>query len=125
MRIRFAYTALQVRNLDESERFYREVLGMSMVLRKPVEETDGEMCVLRSGRNTLELNWYRSAVVRRGSTLDHLAFEVETLPGFRRLAKELQSKGIRIHEYLETRSWERFFVEDPDGNWVEVYARKK
>lgn len=122
--IRFVYTALQVKNLDKSVKFYTETLAMRIIARKPVKETNGEMCVLGSGKNRLELNWYGDENVQWGNTLDHLAFEVEPFPAFRRLIKELKAKGVRLHEYLETENWDRFFVEDPDKNWIEVYSRK-
>src|SRR5437867_1105448 len=97
---------------------------MTVVVRKPVKETDGEMCVLTSGRNQLELNWYKNAAVRKGNTLDHLAFEVRPFSAFQRLITTLENQGTKIHEYLETDVWDRFFIEDPDGNWVEIYAKK-
>jgi len=124
LNIKFAYTALQVKDLDESVKFYTEVLGMTMVVRKPVKQTDGEMCILKSGRNKLELNWYRNATVRKGNSLDHLAFEVKPFKTFQSLTKKLEVEGIKVHEYLETERWDRFFIEDPDGNWIEIFSRK-
>ena len=125
LNIRLAYTALQVKDLVKSVKFYTEVLGMTVVTRKSVKQTDGEMCILRSGRNKLELNWYRNAVVRRGNPLDHLAFEIGPFSAFQRFGESLRAEGTRLHEYLETDSWDRFFIKDPDGNWIEIYARKK
>jgi len=120
----FAYTAIQVEDIDAAEKFYTSILGMRRVVRKKVSETRGEMCVLKSARNALELNWYEDAVPRKGSNLDHLAFEVQTIGRFRRLMRSLRAKKIEIHDYLATKGWDRFFIEDPDGNWIEIYARK-
>jgi catechol-2,3-dioxygenase len=124
MRIRFVYTALQVKDLTRSAKFYTEVLGMKTIDRKRVKETNGEMCWLGSGRNVLELNSYEGATTRRGANLDHLAFEVSPFSSLPSLSKDLQGRGIKIHERLATEKWERFFIEDPDGNWIEVFSRK-
>jgi catechol-2,3-dioxygenase len=97
---------------------------MRRLVRKKVRETRGEMCILKSGGNALELNWYAGAPIRKGNNLDHLAFEVQGIGKFRRLMRSLKGKKIRIHDYLATKSWDRFFIEDPDRNWIEIYARK-
>jgi catechol-2,3-dioxygenase len=122
--VRFAYTALQVASIDASEEFYTSIFGMQRLLRKKVSETKGEMCVLKSGSGSLELNWYEKALLKKGNNLDHLAFEVQTIEEFRRLMRRLRAKKIGIHEYLETNGWNRFFITDPDRNWVEVFVRK-
>jgi catechol-2,3-dioxygenase len=124
MGIRFVYTALQVNDIDASEKFYTTILGMQKSVRKRVKETQGEMCVLKSGANVLELNWYDDAAVKKGDNLDHLAFEVDARGEFRRLMRTLRAKGIEVREYLETEGWNRFFTRDPDGNSVEIYVRK-
>jgi len=120
----FAYTAIQVEDIDASEKFYTSILGMRRLVRKKVSETRGEMCVLKSGGNELELNWYEGVPLRKGNNLDHLAFEVRGVGEFRRLMRSLKAKKIEIHDYLATKGWDRFFIEDPDGNWIEIYARK-
>jgi catechol-2,3-dioxygenase len=123
--IRFAYTAIQVQDMDASERFYTSILGMRRRTRKKVKETKGEMCVLESGRGVLELNWYQDADLKKGENLDHLAFEVEGVREFSRLIQELKAKKIEVHNYLRTIRWDRFFIQDPDGNWIEIFVRKK
>lgn len=124
MGVRFAYTALQVYSIDASEEFYTSILGMRRLVRKKVSETKGEMCVLKSGKNILELNMYDQAAIKKGNNLDHLAFEAQTIAEFHRLMRELKAKKIEIHEYLETKGWNRFFIADPDRNWIEVFVRK-
>jgi catechol-2,3-dioxygenase len=122
--IKFAYTALQVEDVDASEKFYVSILGMRRAVRKKVEETKGEMCVLKSGRCAVELNRYEDAARKKGNNLDHLAFEVETMAEFRRLMRNLRARKIEIQDYLETKGWNRFFIQDPDDNWIEIFVRK-
>ncbi len=100
------------------------ILGMRKMVRKKVKETKGEMCVLKSGENILELNWYEDAPAKKGENLDHLAFEVEAVGEFRRLMRKLRARGFEVQDYLETKGWNRFFTRDPDGNSIEVYIRK-
>ena len=121
MKTSFVYTALKVRNLDKTLKFYTSILGMELLVRKHVEQTNGEMCVLKGGTNRLELNHYKGQRVKKGTNLDHLAFETDQ---FHALLKRLKRRHVRVHEYLETEKWDRFFLADPDGNWIEVYHRK-
>jgi catechol-2,3-dioxygenase len=106
--------------MNRSARFYTSVFGMKQILRKKVKETNGELCVLKSGCNTLELNQYFDQPFKRGGTLDHLAFQVSNLRTF---MKKVQGMSLNIHDFLETKKWKRCFVDDPDGNWIEVYQR--
>jgi catechol 2,3-dioxygenase-like lactoylglutathione lyase family enzyme len=122
MKMRFAYTAIQVENISRSVAFYTSILGMKRVLRKKVKETNGEMCVLKSGRGILELNQYFDLPSNRGGALDHLAFQASGLEGFMKSARDA---GLEVHDLLITKRWKRCFVDDPDGNWVEVYQRLK
>src|SRR5437867_8885917 len=100
MRYTLAYVGIQVRNLERSISFYRDVLGMRVVRRQHVPETDGEWAELRSaGSNQLlELNCYPdgskffAGPQRNGDELHHIAFyshDVE--PAY----LELLSKGAR------------------------------
>ena len=120
--LRFGYVAIQVEEMARSVKFYTSILGMKQIVRKKVKETNGEMCVLRSGSGTLELNQYFGSPFNRGGTLDHLAFQVSSLVRFMKKARDA---GLSTHDYLETKNWKRCFIDDPDGNWIEVYQRLK
>jgi len=126
MRYTLVYVGIQVRDMDRSISFYRDVLGMQVVRRQHVPETGGEWAELRSigSKQMLELNWYPNASrffagpYRNGDELDHIAFECEDVE---RAYRELLEKGARPGHppFAEGNSW-LAYVEDPDGIWIEL-----
>jgi len=126
MRFTLAYVGIQVRDLERSISFYRDVLGMRVVRRRRVPETGGEWAELRSAgsKQLLELNWYPdgskffAGPYRNGDELDHIAFECEDVE---RAYRELLANGARAGHppFAEGESW-LAYVEDPDGIWIEL-----
>jgi len=121
--VKFTYTGIEVRNMDESIRFYTEVMKMRLLDRHTIPETDGEVAALQSdGSNQiLELNHYPSHAKKYliGDALDHLAFEVNSVDSE---MERLNRLGYKTRRALEKRA--KFvvgFVEDPNGIWLELY----
>ncbi len=129
MHYTLGYFGIQVRDMDRSIVFYRDVLGMELQGRSKVAETAGELANLKSkdSDQLLELNWYPEksshfkGPYRNGDELDHLAFGCEDVP---RAYKELLSKGAKpgLPPFLEGGTWLAYVV-DPDGIWIELYPR--
>ncbi len=114
-----------MRDLDRSIAFYRDVFGMRVLFRMRIRRQRGEVAVLRSprGHQKLELNWYEpgsryATPYARGEGLDHLAFRT---PDLTKAMAELRRRGIKIVDrYVGPRGGSWCYVEDPDGNWVEI-----
>ncbi len=129
MRYTLRYFGIQVRDIDRSLGFYRDLLGMEVLRRERVAETRGEWAELRSGGSdhVLELNWYPEGSpyfkgpYRNGDELDHVAFECEDVA---RAYAELLAKGAKpgLPPFLEAHTWLAYVV-DPDGIWVELCAK--
>jgi lactoylglutathione lyase len=128
MTFRFAYTGIRVKDMDESIRFYTEVLGMTLVERDTTPPTKGEVATLRSAgsEQTLELNFYQEesafwAPYSNGEDLDHLAFRVEdvraAVEGLRRSGFEVLVEPYSIGE------WSEAYVRDPNGIWIELLEK--
>ena len=126
---RFRYTAIRVHRLEESVRFYTELLGMALAYRGPVASTSGEVALLRSpdGAHELELNYYGSegpfqAPFHTGDELDHLAFSVEDVF---RATEELRARGVTVKvEPPGPNGIPKSFVLDPNGIWIELIPRR-
>jgi len=129
MTLRFGYTGVRVRDLDESVRFYTELLGMEVV--EPAQATpptQGRVATLRSPGSSqlLELNWYEpdtrfGTEYQHGEELDHLAFECDDVD---RTVRELEAQGVKVRvrprEIGASVGWNEAFLEDPNGIWIEL-----
>lgn len=126
MKARFAYTGIGVRDLDRSIKFYTEKLGMELLGRYKIEETNGEIAELKSFDEgpMLELNWYSDRKeYKNGDEVDHLAFEVK---GVDEALAELRSQGVEVTmEPFNEGNSRLAFVKDPDGIWIELQGPKK
>ena len=125
----FSYTGIRVEDMDESIRFYVEVLGMEMVgEREKLEPTKGEAVTLRSpgADQLLELNYYEEespfwTQYRSGEELDHLAFLVEDVVA---TVDELRQQGVEVLvEPYTVGDWAEAYVKDPNGIWIELLPR--
>ena len=118
------YTGIRVKDMDESIKFYTEILGMQLVKRDKTPQTHGEGATLKSpgSEQVIELNWYAHGTTygtnyETGSEIDHLGFEVENLAKW---VNELESKGVKILvRPYEIGGWNEAFIEDPNGIWIE------
>jgi lactoylglutathione lyase len=133
MNFRFIYTGIRVKNMDESIRFYTEILGMQIAeKREKTEPTKGEGVTLKSpdSNQLLELNFYENdspfyAPYVNGEDLEHLAFDVENLES---TVSDLKRKNLKIivepHQIGARSGWREAFIEDPNGIWIELLQRK-
>ncbi len=118
------HTRMRVNNLDETIRFYQDVLGLKVVerhrsprgselafLRVPNSDEEIELCAFPS-----------SGRVQVPEDLVHLAFEVDNLD---RTMAELKAKGIPITDGPTTSSsGSRFcFIDAPDKYEIELIER--
>jgi lactoylglutathione lyase len=130
----FRYTGIRVRDVDQSVRFYTQLLGMEVV--EPLQSTpatDGQVVTLRSpgGSQTLELNWYSPGSrfgprYTNGEDLDHLSFDCDDLVA---TVAALQRDGVEVvfrpKEIGAEQGWNEAFVKDPNGIWIELLERKR
>ena len=131
MPFRMTYFAIRVRDMEESVRFYTEIMGM-----KPVEPiltappTRGKVVTLKSpdSEQLLELNWYEPGSrfgpsYANGEDLDHVAFDCDDLE---QAIADLREKGVEVVFRLkEVGGWNEAFVKDPNGIWIELLQRKR
>jgi catechol 2,3-dioxygenase len=112
---------LQVSDLDRSLRFYQDVLGLRRVGR---EGAEASLAAGGDDRPLVHLVAHRStqpATRRARLGLYHYAILLPDRPGLARLFRHLSSTGLHVGagDHLVS---EAFYISDPDGLGIEVYA---
>jgi lactoylglutathione lyase len=126
--IRFWYTGIRVKNLEESIKFYTKALGFKVALKGKMTAHEGTYVQMRTptGKQILELNYYPKTSkfweeYVKGSELDHLGLYVSNV---REQYKRLVELGCEpAVEPFTQGSWVLAFVEDPNGVWLELIGK--
>lgn len=114
---------INVLDLDKSISFYKEALGLVEVRRK--EAQDGSFILAFLGDETttfrLELTWMRDRQepYNLGDNEFHIAFVVDDYDAAYQLHKTM---GCICYENT---SMGIYFIEDPDGYWLEVLPTRR
>lgn len=135
MNYKLHHTAISVRNLENSLEFYMK-LGYQQVHRWNAEDNSLTVVHLKLGESFLEVFAYEQnqdgepANFSYANNLEeigvkHVAFQVDDLEA---ALQDLKDKGLassdtNIREGRTKVSY--FFIQDPDGVWVEVVEDKR
>ena len=123
MKFKFNHNNINVYDLDKSVAFYKEALGLEEVRRKEPEHGEFILVYLGDGvgPHQLELTWLRDMdrPYNLGDNEIHLAFTVDNFEAALEKHKKMgcvcfENPGMGI-----------YFIEDPDGYWVEIVPEKK
>lgn len=125
MKSKFMYVGIRVTDLERSIDFYTNILGMKVSGRSKIEQTKGETVGLQTEKDgfTLELNYYEKDSPYNtkyvvGEGLDHLAFKVDDLD---KTLEEAKKAGHRTILQMKADGGRWAYIEDPDGNWIELF----
>jgi lactoylglutathione lyase len=123
MKFKFAHNNINVLDLERSLAFYRTALGLDEARRH--EARDGSFVLVYLGDGAtphrLELTWLRDRKepYNLGDNEIHLAFTVDDFLAALAKHKEMgvvccENPGMGI-----------YFIEDPDGYWLEIVPDRK
>ncbi|MGD0782335.1 MAG: VOC family protein [Candidatus Aminicenantales bacterium] len=118
MKFTFAHNNLNVLDLQRSLAFYEHALGLKEVRRVAPEDGSFILVFLGDGvtPHRLELTWLRDRrdAYALGDNEFHLAFAVDDYETAHRRHKEM---GVVCYENPKMGI---YFIEDPDGYWLEI-----
>ncbi len=119
--------ALRVNNLDSSQKFYEEVIGLTLMTRFPnaaffkIADGYGGHTQVLALFDRSHLPGYKG-IDAGTSTIDHIAFEIP-LADFTAEVRRLKGLGLAIETAEHTWvHWRSLYVNDPEGNQVELVA---
>jgi len=121
--MRFLHTSITVRNIEESLRFYTDVLGLEFERRRKIPENHAEIAFVRdpqSGARVELTYWEGKDSFEPGEQLDHLAFEVADLDAALAGARSLGARVAKEPYRLQGGSSRIAFLLDPNDVWIEL-----
>jgi len=118
MKFTISHTNINVLDLEKSLAFYKAALGMDVVKRKEASDGSFEIVFISDGESVhrLELTWLRDkdTPYDLGDNESHIAFTVDDYDTAYSLHKEM---GCICYENT---AMGLYFIEDPDGYWLEI-----
>ena len=118
----FNHFNFNVLDLERSLAFYKDALGLVPVSKKEADDGSFTLVYLGDGVSsfTLELTWLhdRTEPYDLGEGEFHLAF---TVPDLDAAHKKHQDMGCIC---FENPAMGIYFIEDPDGYWLEIVPEK-
>jgi len=124
--MRFLHTSITVRNMEESLRFYTEILGLEFERRRTIPENHAEIAFVRdpvSGARVELTHWEGKDQFEAGEQLDHLAFEVAEMDRFLLRVREKNVTVAKEPYRLSGSSSRIAFILDPNEVWIELIER--
>ena len=121
--IKFNHFNFNVLDLDKSLAFYKEALGLEPVREKEASDGSFKLVYLGDGLTEfqLELTWLkdRDKPYDLGECEFHLAFVTDQYDDFYAKHKEMGCVCF------ENPAMGIYFIEDPDGYWIEIVPAKE
>lgn len=122
MKFTFNHNNINVLDLGKSVAFYKEALGLEEVRRKEAEDGSFIISFLGDGTTShkLELTWLRdkNEPYNLGDNESHIAFTTEDFDVAYQLHKNM---GCICYENVKMGI---YFIEDPDGYWIEIVPKR-
>ena len=118
MKFQMYHENYNVKDLKVSLEFYETALGLKEIRRN--EASDGSFIIVYVGNDTtdfqLELTWLKDhpQAYDLGEQEFHLAFKTDDYEGAHKLHEEM---GCICYE---NEKMGIYFIEDPDGYWLEI-----
>lgn len=131
--MKFLHSMIRVNNLENSMKFYQELLGLKLQNKKDLDDCTLYFLAEFEGAPEIELtdNWQKpSEPYSTGSTFGHFAFETDDMDAFSNKVKELGYNFLYEPYTLELKGQDGSigkktiaFIKDPDGNEIEIIQK--
>ena len=126
--MRILHSMIRVNDLEESIKFYSEVLGMKLLREKEYPEAKFSLAFLGYGNETentvieLTYNW-DTKDYEHGNAFGHIAIEVDDIY---KVCEEIKNKGVKVIRDPGPMMGSRLrlaFIEDPNGYKIELIEK--
>jgi len=125
--MRILHTSITVKNMDESIKFYRDVLGLELLRRREIPENKAEIAFLGDKESDAQIEftyWKEKEDWTSGDELDHIALAVLDMDEAMKMFREKNVEIAREPYSLRGSTNRIAFIKDPNGIWLEIIERK-
>jgi lactoylglutathione lyase len=125
--MKFLHTSITVRDMEESLRFYTEILGLEFERRRKIPENHAEIAFVKdpaTGARVELTFWEGKDQFEPGEQLDHLAFAVENMDAFLDRARRAEVRVAKEPYTLQGGTNRLAFILDPNDVWIELIESK-
>ena len=120
---RLGHVVLRVRDLQRSEEFYTQVVGLEvkgrggdrMVFFRSNKDVDHDLAIAKLGDDAPGPEQTRVG-------LYHVAYELGSIDEIKEAYRLVNEKGVRIAGYGDHGDTKGLYILDPDGIEIELYA---
>jgi catechol 2,3-dioxygenase len=122
--LKLGHVVLKVRNRERSEAFYHGVLGLPIQARyEPMPATFFSLGTDHHLLAVIAMGEDAPIPPANATGLRHIAFKIgDSTEDLRAARKEIDAAGCKITAMLDHCVTHSLYVEDPDGNVVELYV---
>lgn len=115
--MKFSFATIQVKDLQESIAFYKDVIGLTIQRQFPAGPGT-EIAFLADGPAEIELIYSQGSEISHSQDLS-LGFAVDSLE---QAMEDVKAKGVQIHSgpFSPNPKTKFFFVLDPNGVRVQI-----
>jgi len=126
----YLHTMIRVNNLEESIRFYTEMIGMNLISKKDYPQGEFTLVFLSFGKTSddpcIELTYnYGKSSYTMGDAFGHIAFST---PDIYKECERLRALGVKVTREpgpMKNGTSVIAFVEDPNGYKIELIQRER
>jgi lactoylglutathione lyase len=127
--MKYLHTMIRVNHLEESLKFYTEVLGMNLVSQTDYPEGEFTLAFVSYGSSKndpcIELTYnYGKHAYELGNAFGHLAFGTPDVAGVCEKVRKAGGKVTREPGPMKHGTTVIAFIEDPNGYKIELIERK-
>lgn len=128
--MKFLHVMTRVADIDKSLKFYQELFDLKLSRTKELADKGATLYFLKDNHSDVEIELTYNHETpdggyTKGTGFGHFAFETDSMDAF---TEKLHAFGLdytREPFFLSAAGSKIAFVEDPDGNAVEIIEKRK
>lgn len=125
--MRFVHAMIRVKNIDESMKFYTELLGMNRTGEVKLDDCTLYYLSDEDGQTQIELTYNNETPkdgYKNGDAFGHFAFQTNSIEEFTEKMHKFGYKYFYEPYFMPEIDMYVAFLKDPDGNEIEIMGKK-